>query len=106
MLSLALHPAGYRRDQGGALPAAVLRLVESHLTLRRQILQSLLHDSGETGEDVEKEGRVLATKEEENVSMSPFVAKVQLGPKKNQNKILQLIFKRKFKITFYRKAPE
>lgn len=44
----SLHPAGDGRDQRGALSTAVLRLVERHLTLGGQILQRLLHDSGET----------------------------------------------------------
>lgn len=49
MLLPSPQPAGHGRDQGGAFPAAVLRLVERHMTLWRQILQSLLHDPGEAG---------------------------------------------------------
>lgn len=53
VLFLAPHPAGHGGDQGGALPAAVLRLVEGDLALRGQVLQRLLHDSGEAGGRVE-----------------------------------------------------
>lgn len=48
VLPVILHPAGDGCDQRGALPTAVLRLVERHLTLGGQILQRLLHDFGET----------------------------------------------------------
>lgn len=66
LLFLPPQPAGHGRDQGGALPATILRLVECHLTLRRQILQSLLQYPRETGGKNEKEGWLRATKVEEN----------------------------------------
>lgn len=65
-LLLPPQPAGHGSDQGGALPTAILRLVERHLALRRQILQSLLHYPRETGGRNEKQGRLRATKVEEN----------------------------------------
>lgn len=48
VVPFALDPTGHSCDQCGALPASILGLVESHLTLRCQILQRFLHDSGET----------------------------------------------------------
>lgn len=40
----------YGGDEGGSLPAAVFRLQECHLALRRQFAQRLAHDGGETVE--------------------------------------------------------
>jgi len=48
VLAFTLHPTGHSCDQRCSLPTSILRLVEGHLALRRQILQRLLHDAGET----------------------------------------------------------
>ncbi len=45
---LAFDPASHSCDQRRSLPTSILGLLERHLTLRRQFLQRLLHDAGET----------------------------------------------------------
>lgn len=93
LLLLPPQPAGHGRDQGGALPAAILRPVERHLALRRQILQSLLHYPRETGGRNEKEGRLRATKVEEDSKYFSCTA-VKILKRKPKKTPQTLTFKR------------
>ena len=56
VLARVPDPACHRRDERRSLPAAVLRLEEGHLALRRQVRHCVVHDTGETwGEREERE---------------------------------------------------